>query len=422
MSDPNGIGLENSAAIISVGTELTEGKIADTHGRFIASALRVLAIRLCHIVTIPDDRELFVAAVRSLTRESGLVFVTGGLGPTSDDLTREVLSAEAGRELVYSEAAWQALEARLGGRASESNRKQAYVPEGFEMLPNRNGTAPGFYGEIGRSLVFALPGPPRELRPMFEDQVLPLLRSRYGAGEFAESAATAFLTSESRLEELLQKHALPGISWGTRVDDLGIAFFVRGASAEARAAVIASLRDELGAGYVREGETSAAKVLFEALKGRGLRMCAAESCTGGLIAKLMTDIPGSSDVFWGGWVVYSNDAKETQLSVRASTLESSGAVSRETVREMALGACEASGAGLSIAVSGIAGPEGASKEKPVGTVWIGVCLKGGAATEELFHFRGDRDRVRRQSAVAGMLLAEQLLSTAGGTSPDGKRN
>lgn len=414
MSDPNGNKLRNTAAIISVGTEITEGKIADTHGRYIASALRLLSIRLRRIVTIPDDRELFEATVRSLAGDSSLLFVTGGLGPTSDDLTREVLSAEAGRELVYSDSAWHAIESRLGGRASESNRRQAFVPAGFEMIPNHNGTAPGFYGEINGSLVFALPGPPRELRPMFERQVLPVLRNRFRVDDFAELAATAFLTSESRLEELLQKHATPGISWGTRVDDLSIAFFVRGASADARSAVLAALQEDAGCRYIRAGETSAARILFEALERRGLRLCTAESCTGGFIAKLMTDIPGSSQVFWGGWVVYSNFAKENQLSVRSSTLESQGAVSRETVREMATGACAASGAEVSIAVSGIAGPEGGSVEKPVGTVWIGVCLKGGAVTEELFHFRGDRDRVRRLSAVAGMLLAEQVIRTDGG--------
>ncbi len=268
-----------------------------------------------------------------------------GLGPTSDDLTRDVISRVAGRALEYRPEAWTAIESRLGPRASETNRKQAFIPGGFELLPNDNGTAPGFFGSVGDRLVIAFPGPPRELRPMYESRVLPLLQSRFHLTKFEELAGTAFLTSESRLEQMLQEHARPGVTWGTRVDDFGIAFFLRGATAVERGAIMAELQTKAGKFYIREGETDAAQILFRALSDTGTTICTAESCTGGLISKLMTDIPGSSAVFWGGWVVYSNEGKQGQLGVRSSTLEVNGAVSQETVREMAAGARSASGCG-----------------------------------------------------------------------------
>ncbi|WP_455381902.1 CinA family nicotinamide mononucleotide deamidase-related protein [Salinispira pacifica] len=411
MSESYGEKRGRTACIISAGTEITEGKIGDTHGRYIASALRLLSVRLLRIVAIPDDRALFEQEVRAASSNCDIVFITGGLGPTSDDLTREVVAAVAGTELVYHGEVWEAIGNRLGSRVSESNRRQAYAPAGFELLPNSNGTAPGFFGSVGESTVFALPGPPRELRPMLDTQVLPLLQRQYRVEPVDELACTAFLTPESQLEELLQRHARPGISWGTRVDDLRIAFFIRGGSAENRLAMFRGVQAERGGSCIREGETGAAELLFAALRDRGLKLCTAESCTGGLIAKLMTDIPGSSEVVWGGWVVYSNEAKQSQLSVGSGTLTRYGAVSGETVREMADGARRTSGADVAVSVSGIAGPEGGSDEKPVGTVWIGVSVAAGGGHEERFQFRGDRDRVRRMSAVAALLLAEQAVIT-----------
>jgi len=409
VSSSSGLKHEIRACVLTVGTEITEGKISDGHGRYLSAAFRLLSIRVRQIASIPDDSDLFVETVARMLQDCDILLITGGLGPTSDDLTREVVSQVAGRDLEYRSEAWSAIESRLGANASETNRKQAFIPGGFELLPNENGTAPGFFGYVGEGLVIALPGPPRELRPMFESRILPLLKSRYELAAFNELAGTAFLTPESRLEQMLQEHARPGVTWGTRFDDLGIAFFLRGASAADRRAVMAELQADAGEFYIREGEIDPAQILFSALDDTRTTLCTAESCTGGLIAKLITDIAGSSVVFWGGWVVYSNEGKQEQLGVSASTLSANGAVSRETVREMAQGARRISGAGISISVSGIAGPAGGTDEKPVGTVWIGISVESEEPHEQLFHFRGDRNRIRRLAAVAAMLLAADAL-------------
>jgi len=403
-----------SASILSVGTELTDGKIGDTHGRYLSAALRALSIQVRRIVSIPDDRLQFMAEVRMATKESSLLIVTGGLGPTSDDLTREVIAAVAGMELEFLPAAWESIERRLGTGLSETNRKQAYIPHGFDLVPNDNGSAPGFMGAIGACQVVCLPGPPRELRPMFERAIVPHLRTWFSAPAAEELAASAFMLPESALEELLQRHRHGDVTWGTRFDEFRIAFFLRGGTDSDRRATFAAIANEAGWQKIREGEVDPAQVVFEELRIRGTTLSTAESCTGGLVAKLITDIAGSSSVLWGGWVVYSNDAKVRQLGVNARTLEDHGAVSRETVREMASSACSLSGSDYAVAVSGIAGPDGGTAEKPVGTVWIGVAARDGRAIEELYSFRGDRSRVRRSSAVAALLLVEQLIGRTDG--------
>jgi len=398
------------ASILSVGTELTDGKIADTHGRYLSAALRAMSISVRRIVSIPDDRLQFMSEVRVATNETSLLIVTGGLGPTSDDLTREVIAAVAGKELEFLPDVWQSIEQRLGTGLSETNRKQAYIPQGFEVVPNENGTAPGFVGAIGDCMVICLPGPPRELRPMFEHGVIPRLRARFSVPAAEELAASAFMLPESALEEMLQRNRKGDVTWGTRFDEYRIAFFLRGGSDADRRATLAAIAAEAGLQKIREGEIDPAQVVFEALRVRGQTLSTAESCTGGLVAKLITDIAGSSSVLWGGWVVYANDAKVRQLQVNAQTLAECGAVSRETVKEMASSARSLSGSDYSVAVSGIAGPDGGTAEKPVGTVWIGVAARDGRSLEESYLFRGDRSRVRRSSAVAALLLVERMLS------------
>ena len=400
-----------TAVIISAGTELTEGIIQDTHVRFLASELVSLGFRVLRGMQIPDSASLFRAELARAAGEACLVIITGGLGPTTDDLTREMVAEAAGVPLEFHPEAWEALLARFAGRTvSDTNRKQALAPRGFTLLPNPNGTAPGFHGALGDALVVSLPGPPSELRPMFSQSVRPLLRERFGG--FSEEDilwGTALMVPESSLEEALRACARPGISWGTRVEEDRIAFSLRGGAREDRSAFFDALAQRAGPVRIRQGETRPALLLTDALLARAARLATAESCTGGLIAKYLTDLAGSSRVFWGGFVTYSNESKTGLVGVGDALLREHGAVSEQAVRAMAAGAIAASGADLGIAVSGVAGPEGGTPEKPVGTVWMAAALKGGRADARMFSFTGSRDMIRRRSAVAAMLLGEAVL-------------
>jgi nicotinamide-nucleotide amidase len=405
-----------TAVIISAGTELTEGIIQDAHVRFVASELTSLGFDVRRGVQVPDDAALFRAELSRAIADSRLVIITGGLGPTSDDLTREIVAEAAGVPLDFRQEAWDALLARFAGRTvSDTNRKQALAPRGFSLLSNPNGTAPGFQGMIGEALVVALPGPPSELRPMFSLGVLPLVSERFGtSGEAEVLWGTALMVPESSLEEALRTgagsdDASRGVRWGTRVDEDRIVFGLRGGSPEQRESLLETLAVRLGQSRIRRGETRPAQLLTSALLAGRSRLAVAESCTGGLIGKYMTDIPGSSHVFWGGFLAYSNEAKRRLLGVSESTLAEHGAVSEPVVAAMARGAVDVSRVEAGLAVSGIAGPEGGTEEKPVGTVWIAVALKGGACEARLFAFSGSRDMIRRRAAVAGMLFAEARL-------------
>ena len=410
---------EITAAILAVGTELTEGSTQDSHGKYLAGVLAERGITTREILLLPDDRNLFAAALRRLAGDCDLVVVTGGLGPTSDDLTREVIAESAGVDLEFHEDLWHEITGHFAGRpVSETNRKQAYVPAGFTVIPNPYGTAPAFWGHLGdrrgenaaRTLVVALPGPPRELRPLVAGQVLNLLRDQVGGREPELLAGTSFLLGESRLEELLREVRVAGVEWGTRAEQFRVAFRLRGGSAERRERMFEALVARVGSMRIRRGEVEAEGLLLDTLRSQRLVIALAESCTGGLGAKLLTDIPGASDLVWGSFVVYSNEAKQLMLGVSAETIRRFGAVSRETVSAMTAGALEQSSAQVSYAVSGIAGPGGGTAEKPVGTVWIGVRRREKEGIERGFLFSGDRDMVRRKSVVAAMLLTEGYLA------------
>jgi nicotinamide-nucleotide amidase len=400
-----------TAVIISAGTELTEGIIQDTHVRFLASELASFGFSVLRGVQIPDSVPLFRAELARAAEEACLVIITGGLGPTSDDLTREMVAEAAGVPLEFHPEAWEALLARFPGRTvSDTNRKQAHAPRGFALLPNPNGTAPGFHGALGNALVVSLPGPPSELRPMFSQSVLPLLRARFGGFSDADVLwATALMVPESSLEEALRACSRPGVSWGTRVEEDRIVFSLRGGARDDRAAFLDALVQRLGLVRIRKGETRPALLLTEVLLARAARLVTAESCTGGLVAKYMTDLAGSSRVFWGGFITYSQSSKIGLIGVEDALLREHGAVSEEAVRAMAGGAIAVSGAEVGIAVSGVAGPDGGTPEKPVGTVWMAAALKAGRSDAHKFTFTGSRDMIRRRSAVAALLLGEAVL-------------
>lgn len=394
-----------------MGTELTEGKIPDTHLQFFGRELLRLGMSLVECVHAPDDREVFFRDLCRAAGEAEVVFVTGGLGPTSDDLTREVVAQVAGVELHYHPDIWEGLERRFAGRRlAEANRRQCYAPSGFAILPNPHGTAPGFHGRIGGAMVFALPGPPRELEPMFHDAVAPILTAALSLLVPEETPGSAHLIGESALEDALARCAVPGVTWGTRIADDRVAFTLRGGAAADRERFFDSLQALVGETHIRRGDRGAAEVLSDTLRSAGARIATAESCTGGMVSTWLTDIPGSSAVFAGGVVAYADRVKTGLLGVDPETVARSGAVSEAVVRQMAAGVLRLTGSEYGLAVSGVAGPEGGSADKPVGTVWIAVAAAGGAGRAERFRFLGSRGAVRRRSASAACIMAESLVA------------
>lgn len=409
-----------SASLLVVGTEIAEGTIQDTHTQYLATLFRRLGVTLAFSTVVPDEDASIEELLRFAVERTNLVVVTGGLGPTSDDRTREVVASVAGRVLVFHDEIWQRLRTRwrrwhgTDVEPAESNRRQAHIPEGFEILANDVGTAPGFIGTIGSARVAALPGPPQELRHVVEHRLMPLIEAELStaATESVELRGTAFLVGESSLEDALQAAAnevgdLAGLRWGTRAEPYRIGFYLRGGTVDVRDRLLDGLQNRLGRFRIREGEFEPAAYLLTALVNRSLSVVTAESCTGGLISTLLTEIPGSSQAVWGGIVSYANDAKIGVLSVPESVLAEHGAVSRRTVESMIAGARKLSGADIAIAVSGVAGPSGGTPEKPVGTVWIAV--GGDVVKARRFRFVGGRDRVRRKSAIVGLLMAADLV-------------
>jgi nicotinamide-nucleotide amidase len=395
-----------------VGDELTDGRSRDAHVSYLATFFRERAFRVRRAILVPDDQALYAEALREAAAESEVVICTGGLGPTQDDLTREVIASVAGRELVYQQELWDALVARRPDKKiSETNKKQAYVPEGFEIFPNPRGTAVGFVGPVNGALVAALPGPPNELHGMVHESLDPYLAERTALTAEESLAGTSFAIAESDLEESLQRHAPAGISWGTKAEELRIAFSLRGGTGEERAQTLARLQEEWGSFHIREGDVDPVGHLFDRLKSSGRRLVTAESCTGGLVAKVMTDRPGSSEVFCAGFVVYENEAKEKVLGVSGEILARYGAVSRETVEAMADAAVGLMGRQdtLSVAISGVAGPSGGTEEKPVGTVWI-AASDGRSRVSRGFRFLGSRVRVRLKATAAALLLVGSLVA------------
>lgn len=366
------------------------------------------------IALIPDDEPLYKKTLLELMQDSSVVVTTGGLGPTSDDLTREVIAEVAGVELEFNDHIWQAIVDRFKPRiVPDTNRKQALIPAGFELFLNPNGTAPGFAGEINGCHVAALPGPPRELHPMCEKSLRRYLERSFSLDSTRRVLATALLVSESALEEALQKHRRPGIEWGTRAEEFRISFTIRGGDDGDQEAVLADLQKELGDFHIRRGEVSPEGILIESLKERKMRLATAESCTGGLLGKLLTDVPGASQAYWGGFVTYDNRAKSAILGVSEQLLNAHGAVSEQTVIAMAEGALAAAGEGVqvAIAVSGIAGPSGGTPEKPVGTVWIGLAGSDGRREAHDLTLGSTRDLIRRRAAVGALLLGHAFVNS-----------
>jgi nicotinamide-nucleotide amidase len=393
--------------IISTGDELLRGALADSNAAYLASRLDELGFRAESFSTIGDDLRALEEAFAAAFARLDLVLVSGGLGPTDDDLPAAAAAAAAGVRLVRSAEAERVVRARfarMGREMHAVNLKQADVPEGSRVLDNPNGTAPGFALAAGRAQAFFLPGPPRELEPMFEAHVVPRLPApppRHVA------SFRLFGMGESDVQALLAPYAAahPELAFGFRATFPEIGIRISAPDEASLAAAAAEARRALGAAIFSAGEVRLAEALGRALASHGLTIGAAESCTGGLVGHELTQIPGSSAYFRGSIVAYDNAVKIGLLGVDARLVEAHGAVSEAVVRAMAEGARRAFEADVAIAVSGVAGPDGGTAEKPVGLVHFAVATAHDCAHLER-KFKGlDRARVKAASAWTAMRMA-----------------
>jgi nicotinamide-nucleotide amidase len=403
--------------ILNTGTELLLGSTANTHGTWMGQELVKLGLRVQRQTTVPDGEAIEVA-LREAIQRADVVLVTGGLGPTSDDITREAAARVLGVEMIEDEAALRSLKEFFAKRDKPmvaSNLKQALNLVGADILPNDNGTAPGIYapprlGGEPACAVFLLPGPPRELYPMFHAEVTPRLRALAGVEMVAEVTELKFVgVGESEFHEHLdeQLNAVPGLEVGycARLGEMDLRL-IGGTEAISAGRELAERR--FGDFLVTDDGADLETVVVRTLAAAGKRLSIAESCTGGLVACRITDVPGSSEVFTHGFVTYSNEAKSQLIGVSEETLAANGAVSLEVAGEMAMGALRASGADVAVSITGIAGPGGGTEEKPVGTVCFGIATKAGVQTFREIHPRSRKD-FKKQASQRALDLVRRAL-------------
>lgn len=405
------------AELIAVGTELLLGEIVDINSPYLAGKLADHGINLYYISIVGDNRQRGLGVLQQALKRSDLVIISGGLGPTDDDLTRELVSAATGRELVEEPRVWAELEQWFLRRYGEDyhipkhNRRQAQFPRGSRILGNGRGTAPGFLLDMGGKKLIALPGVPGELRDMFTREVEPLLPSLGGGRRLVTRNLNFVGIGESKLEELLgdllATQTNPTLALYASGGKLRVRITARADSPEGASALIAPIEAQIKerAGeyfYGRDDETLEG-VIGKQLTMRGLSLAVAESCTGGLISHTLTNVPGSSAYFERAFVVYSNRAKEDELGVPRELLKRYGAVSAEVAQAMAEGVRRQANTDYGVAVTGIAGPGGGTAEKPVGLVYIALASPGDTIVERHL-WRGSREEIKHRTMLAALYL------------------
>jgi len=402
--------------LINTGTELLLGSVINTHLKFLAEAIFPLGLRIARQVAVPDGEPIRAALQESLLRAE-IIFVTGGLGPTTDDLTRDIAAELLGLDLEHDPEIMRSIEARFarhGLPMSARVARQAQRPKNAIVFENRRGTAPGLYlravsGERPAH-IFLLPGPPRELHPMFTESVLPVLRELM-PGSAAEQMRTYRIAGlgESLVEDLVGEELLAlGIELGycARPGEVEVRI-IGGTDQLERGAQI--ITNKLDRHIVSDDSRTLEQVVVDLLTQRGEKIAVAESCTGGFLAHRITNVPGASRVLIGGFVVYANEAKTRALGVEAALIEKHGAVSGEVAAAMAGGALTASGADYALATTGIAGPGGGTAEKKVGTVYIALATKTGTTKVEHRRFVTDRETFKFLATQAALDLLRQTI-------------
>lgn len=392
---------EQTVEIINIGDELLLGIRTNSHLTYLGKQLALLGLKIQHCQVIPDEQNAIEAAFTIARKRSDWVIATGGLGPTEDDLTREGLAASLQRRLIYNAAIFEAIADRflkLGREVSSIHKKQCHQIEGSQLLKNDRGTAPGFLIEDADTVIIALPGPTHELTPMFEQSVIPYLKQR---AQLSEGAAFLQLRTCGLGESSVEDRVAPIVR---KYPEINLAFCVHLGIVDVRLSSADGVKpsdqlervgDEcrlaLEDHFVGYGDQSLSQVIFQSLRRQEQTLAVAESCTGGLMGNAFTDIPGVSKVFQGGVVCYANEVKILQLGVPEEIIEQHGAVSGECAIAMASGVAENLSADYGLSITGFAGPEGGTKENPVGTIHIGIHTPYGIWAKSVRYLGGRLD-------------------------------
>lgn len=396
------------AELISVGTELLLGEVLNTDAEFLSEQLSVLGINVYYQTVVGDNKERLTECLENSLSRADAVIVSGGLGPTPDDITKEVIAEAVDEKLVLDNESLDRIKEYFRYTKREmpkSDIKQAMMPEHCIILRNNNGTAPRCIIEKNGKIVIMLPGPPNELKPMFLESVMPYLRTKTEKTLYTHTFKL-FGIGESKVAELLRDM----MEMGTNPT---LAPYAETAGVRLRLAAMASdsasgelliknarerIIEVLGEYIYAEEDKTLPQTVVDMLVKKGISVSAAESCTGGMFAKMIVDIPGCSDILSESFITYSNEAKMKYLGVRSETLEKFGAVSEETAKEMAEGAARTAASDIGVGITGIAGPGGGTEQKPVGLVWVAVCFGGKTETRKL-NLKGNREKVRYSAAL-----------------------
>lgn len=405
--------------LVCVGTELLLGNIVNTNAAYMSEKCAMLGLSMYYQSVVGDNPKRLEELLLLAKKRSDIIILCGGLGPTQDDLTKETAAKVMGKNLVEDKRARQEIEdflTKRGRRITENNWKQALVPEGCKVLYNPNGTAPGIIMEDDNNTMILLPGPPNELVPMFEEQVYPYLNElepEIICSKMIKLCGIGESAAETEILDLIEKQENPTVAPYAKTGEVHLRLTARAAAKEEAFALIEPLEQELhkrfgSLVYTDREEVTLEMAVAELLNKYHLTVTTAESCTGGLLAGRLINVPGISENLKEGYITYSNEAKEKLLGVSHQTLEEHGAVSEETVIEMARGGAKAADADICVSISGIAGPDGGTEEKPVGLVYMCCYCKGKTYTERNL-YTGNRSKVREYAVASALTLLRKAI-------------
>ncbi len=411
--------------LICVGTEILLGNIVNTNASYLAKKCALLGLSLYYQTVVGDNEERLAQTLEHAMKRSDIIILSGGLGPTKDDLTKETVAKVLGLSLREDKHTRKRIEEYFKNShvkiITDNNWKQALVPEGAIVVDNKNGTAPGLIMKDGKTSVILLPGPPNELVPMFEQDIFPYLNKLQPeiiCSSMVKICGLGESYVETQIADLIAEQSNPTIAPYAKTGEVHLRVTAK-ASDEKEAKklmkpMIKELKNRFGSNiYTTEEKKSLEECIVELLMEKGLTLTTAESCTGGALAARLTNVPGVSEVFRQGFVTYSNRAKRKLLDVKKSTLKEYGAVSDKTAKEMAKNGAFITGSDICISITGIAGPGGGTDQKPVGLVYMACSYKNQVTVKE-YHFKGDRFKVRESSVVnALILLRDQILAEEG---------
>lgn len=405
--------------LICVGTELLLGNIVNTNAAYLAEQCASLGLSCFHQSVVGDNAERLTESLKTALTRADIVILCGGLGPTQDDLTKEVAAKVLGKQLYLDENTIDRLQRffeERGIEATDNNWKQAMIPEDARVIDNENGTAPGVIMEENGKRILMLPGPPGELVPMFEKSMKPYLASLTNEAIYSQTVKVCGI-GESKVEDmiadLIEAQDNPTIATYAKTGEVHLRVTARAENEKAAKKLVKPMVKELKARfgsdvYTTEDDVTLEKAVAELLLANDLTVSVAESCTGGMLSARLINVPGISEAYKSGFITYSNKAKRRLLGVKKSTLDKYGAVSENVAREMAKGVANMMKADVAVSITGIAGPDGGMQDKPVGLVYIG-CFVCGTMTVREFRFHGNRMKIRESAVAAALTLMRRCI-------------